>query len=104
VAKRSSDVLATVAKGVGRTLGRLAKRVDQLKRKKRAKAASGKKKRAKPKKDPVAAARKAKVRETWKAEARRVEGVEHATHLKPVDERAIVRATSGQHWSARKAR
>ena len=105
MAKRASSdrILVTTAERVGRTLGRIAKGLDKVK------AASKKSKPAKPsrkapKKDPVTAAKQAKVRESWKAQEHDASAAVKTQHGTTIDERARARATDGQRWAARKTR
>jgi len=104
VAKKTSDsMLVKAATKVGRTLGRVARGVDRVKAvgKKSAKAKAGAKKRPK---DPAVAAKRAKVRASWKSLEDSNSAVAHAQQGALVDERALVRATTGKRWAARKPR
>ncbi len=108
MAKKTTDnMLVKTAVKVGRTLGRVARGVDKVKsvatKSGRAKAAAKKKKKASPK-DPVAAATRAKTRASWKLAHESSTAVEQAQHGAVVDERAIVRATSGKRFANRKPR
>ena len=108
MAKKTADnMLVKTAVKVGRTLGRVARGVDKVKsvatKSGRAKAAAKKKKKGPPK-DPVAAAKRAKTRASWKRAEKSTTAVEQAQHGAVVDERALVRATSGKRFANRKPR
>ena len=104
--KTANNMLVKTAVKVGRTLGRVARGVDKVKsvatKSGRAKAAAKKKKVAK--KDPVAAAKRAKTRASWKRAEKSTTAVEQAQHGAVVDERALVRATAGKRFANRKPR
>ena len=104
--KTANNMLVKTAVKVGRTLGRVARGVDKVKsvatKSGRAKAAAKKKKG--PPKDPVAAAKRAKTRATWRVVEGNTTAVEQAQHGAVVDERALVRATAGKRFANRKPR
>ena len=93
--------LVKAAERVGRTLGRGAKRLDTV-------SAAAKKlvaARRKPAKKVVKkAVKKAKPASTKMTRAEATSAALSNKHLPIVDERAIVRANSGQQWAARKPR
>lgn len=103
-AKKAPDGrLATTAVTVGRTLGRAARKIDKVTAAVK-KAAAFKRAPKKKRKDPAAAAKRARQRETWKAREREAAAQELAQQGALVDERARVRAATGRSWSNRKPR
>lgn len=100
-AKKTTDsLLVKAAERVGRTAGKAAQRIDRL-----AAAATSLTGRKKPvAKTAKKAAKKAKPASTRTTRTRATEDALKAQHGALVDERAIVRATSGQRWAARKPR
>ena len=115
MAKRPSDrTPVTVAERRRRSGGRIAKGLDKVKalpkkskpgeRGKALKQAAKPPQKLAPKKDPVAAAEQAKVRESWKAQEQRASAAVKSQHGATVDERALARATDGQRWAARRTR
>lgn len=108
MAKKTTDnMLGKTAEKVGRTLGRVARGVDKVKavatKSGRAKAAAKKKKKGPPK-DPVAAAKRAKTRASWRVVENDATAVAQAQQGAVVDERALARTTSGKRWANRKPR
>lgn len=101
--KMSAKALATPAERIGRTMGRIAGKIDKVRasRKKAKPPARGTKK---PPKDLVAAAKQTKLRGSWKAQERSAESAVKVQHGVTVDERALTRATNGQRWAARQTR
>lgn len=102
-ATAGSGRLLPAAARVGRVLGRAATGVDKV-RAVAKKAVARKRGSKKPKKDPVAAAARAKTREAWKSQSKAATSIELSKHGSLVDERARVRATTGMSWSNRKPR
>jgi len=102
--KKTDSVLVKAAERVGRTAGKVAKRVDKVTA--AAMALAGRKKPAKKAVTKVAkkVAKKAKPASTRTSRTLATERALQAQHGALVDERAHARATAGHRWAARKPR
>lgn len=101
--KAAGGRLVSAAERIGRTLGRAASGVDNV-RALATRVVGGRSRKKKMQRDPEAEAERERSRAAWKSQAKAASSVELARQVAVVDERARVRATAATRWANRKPR